>query len=317
MRLIMFILCLLCVEISWAGTPIPYVTNAQFGNYTNTRTPESVGLGSVTNDAQVKLSTLQALGTGILKNTTTTGALSIITPTTCTGQAATGIDASGNATGCYTPAGTYTLPTATSSVLGGVKPDGTSILNTSGAISATAASVGAAATNQTMYIGTTSHAINRGSGAEALTGITSIDGTAANLSGTPALPDGTTATTQAAGDNSTKLATTAFINTMQAWQAPTLLNSWANYGSGQSDAGYFKDPFGIVHLKGLIKDGSTAVIFTLPAGYRIQATGRWLCISGAGYAYVSVSSGGDVTLEAYVGGSNAGVDLSTISFATH
>jgi hypothetical protein len=36
-------------------------------------------------------------------------------------------------------------------------------------------------------------------------------GTAANLSGTPALPNGTTATTQAAGDNTTKLATDAFV----------------------------------------------------------------------------------------------------------
>lgn len=36
-------------------------------------------------------------------------------------------------------------------------------------------------------------------------------GTAANLSGTPALPNGTTATTQSAGDNSTKLATDAFV----------------------------------------------------------------------------------------------------------
>ncbi len=36
-------------------------------------------------------------------------------------------------------------------------------------------------------------------------------GTAANLSGTPALPDGTTATTQAVGDNTTKLATNAFV----------------------------------------------------------------------------------------------------------
>lgn len=39
----------------------------------------------------------------------------------------------------------------------------------------------------------------------------SVTGTAANLSGTPALPNGTTGTTQAAGDNSTKLATTAFV----------------------------------------------------------------------------------------------------------
>lgn len=37
-------------------------------------------------------------------------------------------------------------------------------------------------------------------------------GTAANLSGTPALPNGTTATTQAASDNSTKLATTAYAD---------------------------------------------------------------------------------------------------------
>lgn len=38
-----------------------------------------------------------------------------------------------------------------------------------------------------------------------------ITGTAANLSGTPVLPNGTTATTQALGDSSTKLATTAFV----------------------------------------------------------------------------------------------------------
>lgn len=37
-------------------------------------------------------------------------------------------------------------------------------------------------------------------------------GTAANLSGTPALPNGTTATTQSAHDNSTKLATTAYAD---------------------------------------------------------------------------------------------------------
>jgi hypothetical protein len=36
-------------------------------------------------------------------------------------------------------------------------------------------------------------------------------GTAANLSGTPTLPNGTAATTQTAGDNTTKLATTAFV----------------------------------------------------------------------------------------------------------
>lgn len=38
-------------------------------------------------------------------------------------------------------------------------------------------------------------------------------GTAANLSGTPTVPNGTSATTQSAGDNTTKLATTAFVTT--------------------------------------------------------------------------------------------------------
>jgi hypothetical protein len=41
-------------------------------------------------------------------------------------------------------------------------------------------------------------------------------GTAANLSGTPALPNGTTATTQTGGDNSTKIATDAFVQTATA-----------------------------------------------------------------------------------------------------
>jgi hypothetical protein len=48
-------------------------------------------------------------------------------------------------------------------------------------------------------------------------------GTAANLSGTPALPNGTTATTQAAGDNSTKIATTAYVRAEMnalAWSCP-------------------------------------------------------------------------------------------------
>lgn len=39
-------------------------------------------------------------------------------------------------------------------------------------------------------------------------------GTAAGLSGTPALPNGTTATTQSDSDNSTKLATTAYVDSM-------------------------------------------------------------------------------------------------------
>jgi hypothetical protein len=46
-------------------------------------------------------------------------------------------------------------------------------------------------------------------------------------------------------------------------------NSWVNYGAPYETAGYLKDGFGFVNLKGLVKDGSTAAaMFTLPAGFR-------------------------------------------------
>jgi hypothetical protein len=49
-------------------------------------------------------------------------------------------------------------------------------------------------------------------------------GTAANLSGTPALPNGATATTQSASDNSTKLATTAYVDAGLGTKQNTLTN---------------------------------------------------------------------------------------------
>ena len=56
-------------------------------------------------------------------------------------------------------------------------------------------------------------------------GITTLNqsttGTAANLSGTPALPNGTTATTQTGTDNSAKLATTAFVQSALPGAAST------------------------------------------------------------------------------------------------
>lgn len=68
------------------------------------------------------------------------------------------------------------------------------------------------------------------------------------------LPDGSTRKAVVAQDN---------------WTAPSLINSWANYEGGFSIAGYFKDQFGLVHLRGIVKDGSADTnIFVLPAGYR-------------------------------------------------
>ncbi len=56
---------------------------------------------------------------------------------------------------------------------------------------------------------------------------------------------------------------------LEAWKAPTLLNGWSNYGSSLSIAGYWKDPFGIVHLRGVLAGGTlNQKLFTLPEGYR-------------------------------------------------
>ena len=59
------------------------------------------------------------------------------------------------------------------------------------------------------------------------------------------------------------------VPSSEAWIVPTLLNGWVNFGGTISTAAYYKDPLGIVHLKGTIKSGTMgAAAFTLPVGYR-------------------------------------------------
>lgn len=106
--------------------------------------------------------------------------------------------------------------------------------------------------------------------------------------------------------------------TVQAWQTPTLLNSWQNYGGAYDTSGYIKDPFGIVHLKGLIRFGTATigtVLFTLPAGYRPGAT---LIFTSAGFdgtspaaSRIDISSNGNVAIHH---GTNDYLSLSGISF---
>lgn len=58
---------------------------------------------------------------------------------------------------------------------------------------------------------------------------------------------------------------------IEAWQNATLQNSWVNFSVSYSPASYYKDPFGIVHIRGYISGGVTTAnttLFTLPSGYR-------------------------------------------------
>lgn len=57
----------------------------------------------------------------------------------------------------------------------------------------------------------------------------------------------------------------------EGWSVLVLQNGWNGTGNGDAEPRYFKDQFGMVHLKGTIWGGATAdwtIIATLPVGYR-------------------------------------------------
>lgn len=94
---------------------------------------------------------------------------------------------------------------------------------------------------------------------------------------------------------------------LQAWQTPTLTNSWANYNTAHNggvqtynNAGYYLGPDGIVHLRGLISDGTAGQpCFTLPVGYRPDRINLMPAVynpgAGLGVTRVDVASDGTVT----------------------
>jgi hypothetical protein len=51
-------------------------------------------------------------------------------------------------------------------------------------------------------------------------------------------------------------------------KAPSLLNSWVNYGFDYDSIGYYKDKEGVIHFNGVIKAGTNTILFVLPLGYR-------------------------------------------------
>lgn len=99
-----------------------------------------------------------------------------------------------------------------------------------------------------------------------------------------------------------------------AYIAPTLINGWANFGSG-ANVKYMKDSLGFVHLKGKCSTGgsSAVTIFNLPAGYRplITEALTFVCSSGSSFAQVVINPNGDVTPTAV---SQPNVNLDNIIF---
>lgn len=58
------------------------------------------------------------------------------------------------------------------------------------------------------------------------------------------------------------------LKTQEAWQTPTLINSWVAWGAPFVTAQYRRSTGGVVMLRGVVKNGTGAVMFVLPVGYR-------------------------------------------------
>lgn len=89
---------------------------------------------------------------------------------------------------------------------------------------------------------------------------------------------------------------------VEAFTAVTFQNSWVDYPSYSGRCSYMKDPFGFVHLRGLINKGTAALVlaqtmFTLPAGYRPTLTEHFVVKDqGTILSRVDVSPTGTVQL---------------------
>lgn len=99
--------------------------------------------------------------------------------------------------------------------------------------------------------------------------------------------------------------------TQEAWITPTLTNGWVPFSDTLSTAGYFKDTIGIVHLRGIIKNGTGALIGFLPVGYRPSKTVYIVTVSNGLFGYLTISTGGAITAMAY---SSAWISLENIAF---
>lgn len=78
--------------------------------------------------------------------------------------------------------------------------------------------------------------------------------------------------------------------------APTLLNSWVNFGAPYQVAGYALH-LGIVYIRGLVSTGTVASpIFTLPAGYRPPNDLIFSTSSNGAFGVLIVTAAGSVIL---------------------
>lgn len=102
------------------------------------------------------------------------------------------------------------------------------------------------------------------------------------------------------------------------WTALTLQNSWVNYDAvNYANAEYAKDEAGVVHLRGVIKDGAVGVpnvIATLPAGFVPAKRHVFAVVADSAIEVVDVLPNGQIQL--VTSASHAFLSLCGLSFDT-
>lgn len=92
-------------------------------------------------------------------------------------------------------------------------------------------------------------------------------------------------------------------------------NGWTNFGGANESAQYMKDPWGFVHLGGIVKGGSLGTaIFTLPVGYRPEEAKIYAVASNNALGVCTVNPDGTVVVST---GSSVYFSLSGITFRAY
>lgn len=88
------------------------------------------------------------------------------------------------------------------------------------------------------------------------------------------------------------------------------------FGSGLQEPGFYKDPWGIAHLVGVVGATYAAgnIIATLPAGYRPLEKEVFAVLTDTGIGRVDVDASGNIT---FMSGGTTFVSLSGIAFRVY
>lgn len=107
--------------------------------------------------------------------------------------------------------------------------------------------------------------------------------------------------------------------TTENWKSVSFVNKCTNWSKTYNNAEYYKDPFNIIHLRGLVKINSNVIrnkhIFTLPEGCRPRKRGVHVTISMDKISKLHISSNGQVdVMVGHLEGKYGWVSLDGITF---